>query len=270
MSSTQQASQHSRRSRLDESWTSALTKRLGAARFSSAIAMFGSTMLLSALPLIIVLSSIANQRVDDDVSRHIGLDSHGAAIVRTLFRTSPTHDAGAIVPAVLIGLAGTIAAVQILQEVYERIFGLDRRGWRDLWRFIVWVTVLLAALAGEGVVRGPLRSAGGPVLQAIVSFAVLTGFFAWTMHFLLGGRLPLRSLVRPALVTALFWIGLAVFSSYVFSSTLVSDSRLYGTIGVMFTFLTWFLAVGAVLVLGACGGAVWQERSAARAFRPTG
>jgi hypothetical protein len=32
-------------------------------------------------------SSIANQRIDDDSSRHIGLDSHGAAIVRTVFRT---------------------------------------------------------------------------------------------------------------------------------------------------------------------------------------
>jgi hypothetical protein len=51
---------------------------------------------------------------------------------------------------VIIGLAGTIAATQILQEVYERIFGLERRGWRDLWRFVVWVLVLLAVLAGEG------------------------------------------------------------------------------------------------------------------------
>jgi hypothetical protein len=31
----------------------------------------------------------------------------------------------------------------------------------------------------------------------------------------------------------------------------------------MFTLLSWVLAVGAVLVLGACAGAVWPERSAA-------
>lgn len=263
MTTTQPTPHGARRSGFERSWAAAVAERLAAARFFSAIALFGSTMLLSALPLIIVLGSIANQRVDDDVSRHIGLDSHGAAIVRTLFRTSPAHDTGAIVPAVIIGLLGTITAVQILQEVYERAFGLERRGWRDVWRFVVWVGVLLAVLAAEGVARGPLRSAGGTVLQAVASLAVLTVFFIWTMHFLLAGRLPLRSLVRPGLLTALFWIGLAIFSSQVFSSTLVSDSRLYGTIGVMFTFLSWFLAVGAVLVLGACAGAVWQERSAA-------
>jgi membrane protein len=80
------------------------------------------------------------------------------------------------------------------------------------------------------------------------------------MHFLLAGRVPWRSLVRPAVLTAICWIGLALFSSLYFSSAVVSDSRLYGTIGVVFSLLTWFIAIGAVLVLGAAGGAVWQER----------
>lgn len=74
--------------------------------------------------------------------------------------------------------------------------------------------VLLAVLVAEGVVRGPLRSAAGAIVQAIVSFCVLTVFFTWTMHFLLDERLPLRSLVRSGLVIALAWIGLAIFSSH--------------------------------------------------------
>jgi membrane protein len=80
------------------------------------------------------------------------------------------------------------------------------------------------------------------------------------MHFLLAGRVRWRSLVRPAALTAICWIGLALFSSLYFSSAVVSDSRLYGTIGVVFSLLTWFIAIGAVLVLGAAGGVVWQER----------
>jgi membrane protein len=78
------------------------------------------------------------------------------------------------------------------------------------------------------------------------------------MHFLLAGRVAWRRLARPALVTGVFWIGLAGFSAAVFSSTIVSDSRLYGTIGVVFTLLTWFIAIGAVVVLGAALGATWE------------
>jgi uncharacterized BrkB/YihY/UPF0761 family membrane protein len=37
--------------------------------------------------------------------------------------------------------------------------------------------------------------------------------------------------------------------------------RSNGTIGVAFTFLTWFMLIGFVIVLGAAGGATWQQRT---------
>jgi membrane protein len=52
-------------------------------------------------------------------------------------------------------------------------------------------------------------------------------------------------------------MGLGVLASVYFSSTVVSDGRLYGTIGVVFTLVTWFIAIGAVLTLGAVVGLVW-------------
>jgi len=51
-----------------------------------------------------------------------------------------------------------------------------------------------------------------------------------------------------------------VFSSVCFSSAIISGSRLYGTIGVVFTLLTWFIAIGAVIVPGAVAGATWDQR----------
>jgi membrane protein len=98
------------------------------------------------------------------------------------------------------------------------------------------------------------------VIEGIVRFIAAMLFFWWTMHFLLAGRTPWRVLIRPALVTATLWLGLAVFSSISLSGTIVSDSRLYGTIGVVFTLLTWFILIATVLVLGATLGAVWQNR----------
>jgi membrane protein len=51
-----------------------------------------------------------------------------------------------------------------------------------------------------------------------------------------------------------------LFSSVYFSSAVISDSRLYGTIGVVFSFMIWFVAIGAVIVLGAVAGATWDQR----------
>ena len=45
-----------------------------------------------------------------------------------------------------------------------------------------------------------------------------------------------------------------------FSSAIITGSRLYGTIGVVFTLLTWFIAIGAVIVPGAVAGATWDQR----------
>jgi uncharacterized BrkB/YihY/UPF0761 family membrane protein len=44
------------------------------------------------------------------------------------------------------------------------------------------------------------------------------------------------------------------------SSSIISDSRLYGTIGLVFTLMIWFIAIGAVIVLGAAAGAAWEQR----------
>jgi membrane protein len=88
----------------------------------------------------------------------------------------------------------------------------------------------------------------------------VTAFFWWTMYFLLAGRASWRILLRPAALTALLWIGLELFSSVYFSSSIISDSRLYGTIGVVFTLMIWFIDIGAVIVLGAAAGAASEQR----------
>jgi len=93
---------------------------------------------------------------------------------------------------------------------------------------------------------------------------VSTLFFWWSMHLLLAGQVGWRPLVFPAVLSAVFWLGLEVFSAFYFSSTITSDSNLYGTVGVVFSLLTWFMAIALVVVLGALVGHVWQERLSRR------
>jgi membrane protein len=249
------------RARYQGSWAQDTGAQLTDLHFFDWTIIFGAELLWSALPFMIILSSLANQRVDDDLSRHIGLDSRGAHIVQSLFRNSPSHAVVAILTGLLFSFAGIISVVASLQVLYERAFEQEHRGWRDFPRYVIWAVVLFAILVAEAGIDGPERNAVGPIVQALLTFVVVAIFFLWTMHFLLAGRVRWHHLVRPALVTALLWLAFGVFSSAYFSTTIVDDSKTYGTIGVVFTFLTWFIILGYVIVLGAAAGAAWQRRA---------
>jgi len=257
------------RARYEGSWVQAIVAQLKALDVFNWTTIFGAELLWSALPFIILLGSLANERIDDDLSRHIGLNSKGAHIVRSLFRNSPTHAVVPIVTGLLFAFAGVIAVVASLQTLYERVFDQEHRGWRDLPRYLAWVGILLGALIAEGSINGPERRAAGPVVQALVTFVAVAIFFVWTIHFLLAGRVPWRRVIRPALVTALLWVALTFFSSAYFSTTVIDDTKTYGTIGAVFTFLTWFILIGIVIVLGAACGAVWQTRTGTNARAST-
>ena len=63
-----------------------------------------------------------------------------------------------------------------------------------------------------------------------------------------------------AVATALFWIGMEVVFSIIFSNTVISDNNKYGPIGVVFALMSWLIAIGVVVILGAVAGIVWRDR----------
>lgn len=235
-------------------------RRLAELDFVNSIVLFGAALLVSVLPFVILLSSLANHRIDTDLSRHIGLDREGARIVSRLFRASPAHSASEIVIALIFATVGTMTVAGSLQVIYERVFDQQHRGWKDIPRFLAWAGVMFGVLVADSVIGARIRDVAGAAAQELVTYAGVAAFFLWTMHFLLAGRVSWGLLVRPAIVTALLWIGLDVFSSVFFSPEIVSESKLYGTIGVVFILMAWFIGIGAVILLGAAAGATWDQR----------
>jgi uncharacterized BrkB/YihY/UPF0761 family membrane protein len=61
--------------------------------------------------------------------------------------------------------------------------------------------------------------------------------------------------------SGVLWVAFGLFSSVYFSPILISDSHTYGTIGVVFSLLTWFFLIGGIIVLGAVLGAAWQAHA---------
>jgi membrane protein len=221
--------------------------------------LFGAGLLISLIPFLILVSAFASQRVDDDIALRMGLDHRAAAIVSNLFRSSPASlDTGTVIT-LLILLAGAVTVSSSLQLIYEKVFHQDHR--RSLWRLVVWTAVLCGAAALESLMDKPARTVtGGLGLVEVLTVATFTPFYWWTIHFLLGGRVAWRPLLPSAVATAVFSAGLGVFSTLYFSSSIVSDNKTYGAIGAVLSIVTWFIAIGSVIILGAVAGAVWHDR----------
>jgi hypothetical protein len=49
--------------------------------------------------------------------------------------------------------------------------------------------------------------------------------------------------------------------SLVFSAMVISDEHTYGPIGTIFALLSYLIAIGVVVILGAVAGRAWHERS---------
>jgi hypothetical protein len=60
------------RDRLQRSPAGAFARRLAAVGSFESATLFGAALLISVLPFVILLSSLANHRIDTDISRHIG------------------------------------------------------------------------------------------------------------------------------------------------------------------------------------------------------
>jgi membrane protein len=240
-----------------------LIKGLAKVEFGNWIILFGASFLLSVLPLIILLSAFANSRVDDNIARRLGLSEKNAHVVDSLFKASHAGWGFGVVLALIFSLAGTIAVARSIQKLYQQIFGVaDVKGWTNAARCFVWALAAALEIYVDALVSRPLGGLpAGRVFLGLANLVYATALFWWGLHWLLRGKETWRRLFPAGLATGVFWVGLGAFASFYFPSTLSSDKHLYGGIGVVFDLVTWFVAIGAVITLGALVGNIWLNRS---------
>jgi membrane protein len=249
------------RDRFDGSVAQDVVKELKALDFSNQATLFGAGLLASLLPFLILLSAFANTRVDNHIVLRLGLNRMAAGVVTHLFVSSHLSLNAATATSVVFIVSGTLAVASSLQQIYEKAFHLSHRGRQGLLRLPIWIIALCFTVALESLVGRPARHLGGGIgLVAVVTFLVMTPFFWWTIHFLLAGRIPWLRLLPPAIATGILFAGFGIFSNFYFSRTIISNSETYGAIGAVFSIMTWLIATGAMIILGAVAGAVWEDR----------
>ena len=236
-----------------------LWRRLDAMDFINRGMLFAATLLLCLFPFLIIANALAGRSAATGLARHLGLNQQAAADVGGLFTSSAATSSAVTGTAWVFFILGGIAAATAIQDLYEPAFELDSRGARDMLRRLIWLAVLVGGSALAGWAGPGLRGAGGPVLLAVIGLVVLTGFWWFTIWFLLAGRISWRDLFPAAVATAVFWVAMEAVFSVIFSGMVTSDDKKYGPIGVVFALMSWLIAIGVVIILGAVAGIVWRS-----------
>src|SRR4029077_5375616 len=116
------------RRRFEGSFLQRLFRRLESVHFADQAILLGAGLLVSVLPFLILLSAFADERIDDDITLHLGLDHRAAGIVSHLFNQASPAFNFATVTALLFAVGGSLAVVSSLQQIYEKVFEQSRRG----------------------------------------------------------------------------------------------------------------------------------------------
>ncbi len=218
--------------------------RLNAMDFINKGMLFAAVLLLCFFPFLIVANALVGRSAVTGMVRRFGLDHQAAGDVSRVFASAHTTSSAITGVGYVMFTFGGIAAATAVQDLYERSFRLESRGVKDMPRQAAWLVVLIGFGTLAGWLGPHIGDAGGPVLQGLIGFVGLVGFWWFTMWFLLGGRVSGRAVVPSAVATALFWVGMNLVFRLTFSNSVVSDYDKYGAIGVVFALMSWLIAIG--------------------------
>jgi membrane protein len=224
--------------------------------------VFAATLLLCLFPFLIVVSALAGRPAASALTRYTGLNGQAAADIGHLFASSAATSSAVVGTASMVFFVfGGIAAAAALQEIYEQAFDRPHRRIKDLPHRLAWLAVLIGASLLSGWAGPWLRHVGGPVLLAVAGLVWATGFWWLTMRILLAGRISWRALFPAACATGVLYVAMQTVFSLVFSAMVISNEHTYGPIGTIFALLSYLIAIGVVVILGAVVGLAWYERS---------
>jgi membrane protein len=157
--------------------------------------------------------------------------------------------------ATVVGLVGLVwigsSFAVAVANAYDTAWRVPTRPTRERLVGLVWLigsAVLLTAGAFVTAGLGALPTALAPFV-VVGGIAVNTLVWLWTSWILPNRRVPLRALLRGALVGAVGLEVLKIVGGYVVPRLVAGSSALYGTLGGVFALLSWLLVFGRLVVV---------------------
>ncbi|MFE1753051.1 ribonuclease BN [Streptomyces anandii] len=236
--------------RFQDSGAGRLWGRIWAVDFFGHSFQQAALALLCFFPFLIIVTAAAGRSAAVTLAGWLGLNQQAAEAVASLFAPTTSSYTLTVTSAVLLVL-GAVAVAGTLQSWYQLLFDVPGGWGRNTGARLVWLAGLLAYAAAQAAFG---RALGGLLLPVLVGFVWAVLFWWASMYVLLTGAVRWRALFPAALATSVCWTGLAVFSAHYFSATIVANEQKYGPIGVVMVILSWLVAVGVVIHLGAVVG----------------
>ncbi|MFI7501328.1 YhjD/YihY/BrkB family envelope integrity protein [Streptomyces sp. NPDC049687] len=217
---------------------------------------------LTAVPLIFVVASIAPQELRDQFvsSLHhvFGLSGSADAELKKAFQAGGTDDelrqtTGVV--GVLMVLVSATACSRAMQRLCERAWSLTRASARlAAWRWVAWLAAWLVMIGLQGSLRNGFGL--GPWLGLPLLLTAEVGMWWWTQHLLLAARVPWLPLLPGALLTGAALTVLTSTATVYVPRVLNRSLEKYGSLGAVFTLLSWLISLCVVVTLCVTAGAV--------------
>ena len=237
-----------------------LTSHLIAVNLLDSATRLAAQAFLTAVPLLFLVAAFAPQGVRNQMitSVHDVLGISGSADhqLNQVYQADPAtlQQSTGVVSSLMVLLSAT-ACSRAMQRLCQRAWQMPSAGARvAAWRWPVWIAVWIVVLA----LQGPLRDGFGVGLWLGLPLllAVEVGVWWWTQHLLLAARVPWMPLLPGAVLTGVAMTALTVIAKVYVPAALNRSLDRYGSLGAVFTVLSWLIALCVVVALCITVGAV--------------
>jgi membrane protein len=263
-----------RAERFEKSAAGRYWSHLSTADFMNSSFAFAALAVLSAFPFLAVTSAALGGDIRKVIVARMGLSPEAAKDIDGLIATGDKAVQTLTWVSAIVLVLGAIGMASTLQKWYERIY--EQPAPKGMLRHFAFQLAGVAAfavyLSAQVELFSFARPSGGRGLIFLLTF-VTTALFWWlSAYMLLYRQVPFRRLLPTGVATGACLTGLAVVSSFTFSSQVTSGQRSYGPAGVVIALITFVVGYGVCLHAGAVFGRMWNdwqdERAALQAGRP--
>jgi uncharacterized BrkB/YihY/UPF0761 family membrane protein len=212
---------------------------------------------LAIVPAILVLAEYVQRNpgalADHLVSRY-HLNGSTAQMLRNVLTGDRRHELGSALFAIVTALFFGLGFGRVLQLVYARAWGLERRErLRDQARYAAVLLVLFALIALLLVQTTELHHHPAWAEPAIGPgwLLVLVAYFVWAPRYLTHNGIAARDLVASAALTALGLVALMFVSSFAMASWIDLYATDFSGFGVFMALFFWLGLSSTTIVLAA-------------------
>src|SRR4051794_1816388 len=251
--------------RLDASRVGHVQRRFVQADLANQAMILAALALSLLLPVLVTLAALVPLGAADSLpavaGARLGLRPRAVADLQHLFPSQAAVRGSSTLIGTLFTLVSAYAWPTALQRGYEIAWGLTSRGWRGLWRPLVWLIAFVAAGALLLVLpRSGLADPWRTILLLVFWTPIIFGWSLWTQHFLLRGAVGWRLLIPGAIAMTVGLVVLRAFAAVWLSTAISYNYARYGPLGIVFMLLTWLIALSIVMLGGPVLGAALHER----------